>query len=250
MSKILILGAMGSLGRHVVQQAISANHKVSIMVRRLASVPVEIRKKVVVFEADIAEMSTFALAAIFRNHDVVIDTAGLVTDGLVFIDLTAHIVTGLESIPEKERPVCWFMAGAAILDMDKGGPTGVDLPMVRSTYWPHRVNFDRIRQTTLDWRILCPGPMVAQSPLGLARMRVSLERLPVQMPALSKLLPKVLVLPFFAYRIPEMIVSYADAAALMLANITPHSEMSRHRIGLALPVGMRGKKKQWAAKPN
>jgi hypothetical protein len=47
-----------------------------------------------------------------------------------------------------------------------------------------------------------------------------------------------------------MIVSYADAAALMLANLTPNGEMSRHRVGLALPVGMRGKKKQWAAKPN
>jgi hypothetical protein len=47
-----------------------------------------------------------------------------------------------------------------------------------------------------------------------------------------------------------MIVSYADAASLMLANLTPNGEMSRHRVGLALPVGLRGKKKQWAAKPN
>ncbi len=250
MSKILILGATGSFGGHIVQQATSSNHKVSIMVRRLSSVSAEIRKKVVVYEADIAEMSTFALATIFRNHDVVIDTAGNVADRQVFIDLTAHIVTGLESIPEKERPVCWFMAGAALLDLIEGGPKGVDLPLVRSTYWPHRVNYDRIRQTTLDWRILCPGPMVAQSPLGLARMRISLERLPVQMPALSKFLPKAMALPFFAYRTPEMIVSYADAAALMLANLAPNGEMSRHRIGLALPVGIRGGKKQWAAKPN
>jgi uncharacterized protein len=44
-----------------------------------------------------------------------------------------------------------------------------------------------------------------------------------------------------------MIVSYADAVALMLANLTPDGEMSRHRVGLALPVGMRGKKEQWAA---
>ena len=58
------------------------------------------------------------------------------------------------------------------------------------------------------------------------------------------------MLPFFVPRIPEMIVSYADAAALMLANLTPSGEMSRHRVGLALPVGMRGKKTQWAARPN
>ena len=223
MSKILILGAMGSLGRHVVQQAISADHEVSVMVRRLQNVPVEVRKKVIIYEADIAEMSTFALATIFRNQDVVINTAGNVAQGRTFTDLIDHIVTSLESIPEKERPVSWFLAGAALLDIDESGRRGVDLPLVSSRYWPHRVNFDRIYQTTLDWRILCPGPLVDQPPIGLDRMRFSLERLPVQMSALS-----------------EMIVSYADAASLMLANITPNDEMSRHRVGLALPVGVQG----------
>ena len=223
MSKILILGAMGSLGRHVVQQAISADHEVSIMVRGLLSVPAEVREKVVVHEADIAEMSTSALANIFQAHDVVINTAGNVAQGRTFTDLIDHIVASLESIPGKERPVSWFLAGAALLDMDESGRRGVDLPPVSSTYWPHRVNFDRISQTTLDWRILCPGPLVDQPPIGLDRMRLSLERLPVQISAFS-----------------EMVVPYADAASLMIANIAPNNEMSRHRVGLALPVGMRG----------
>jgi hypothetical protein len=45
-----------------------------------------------------------------------------------------------------------------------------------------------------------------------------------------------------------MIVPYADAAALMLANIEAGNEMTRRRVGLALPLGMRGRKTQWAAK--
>ena len=61
--------------------------------------------------------------------------------------------------------------------------------------------------------------------------------------------PAALVLPFFVYRVPEMIVSHADVAALMLGNLTPSGAMSRHRAGLALPLGMRGRKQQWAAKP-
>jgi hypothetical protein len=69
------------------------------------------------------------------------------------------------------------------------------------------------------------------------------------MPSFIRLLPGSLVLPFFVSRIPEMIVSYADAAALILANFTPSGELSRHRVGLAQPVGMRGKKKQWTARP-
>jgi uncharacterized protein len=141
------------------------------------------------------------------------------------------------------------MAGVALLDLDDRGRRGVDLPRIASTYWPHRANFDRIRRTTLNWRILCPGPMVHQQPLGINRMRISLDRLPVKIPSFIRFLPGAFVLPFFASRVPEMIVSYADAATLMLSNLTPHGEMSRHRVGLALPVGMRGKKKTWTAKP-
>jgi hypothetical protein len=33
------------------------------------------------------------------------------------------------------------------------------------------------------------------------------------------------------------------------SNLTPSGEMSRRRVGLALPVGMRGEKAQWAARP-
>jgi len=57
-----------------------------------------------------------------------------------------------------------------------------------------------------------------------------------------------LFLPVFASLVPQMIVPYADAAALMLANLDRGNAMSRHRVGLALPVGMRGQKSQWAAK--
>jgi hypothetical protein len=195
-------------------------------------------------------MSTSALAAIFRTQDVVINTAGYVAQGHIFVALMDHIVNSLESISENERPVSWFTAGAALLDMDESGRRGVDLPVISSTYWPHRVNFDRIRQTSLDWRILCPGPLVDQPPIGLDRMRISLDRLPTQMPAHSRSLPEALVLPFLTQRISETIVSYADAAALMLAHIALNDEMSHHRVGLALPVGMRGEKKQWAAQAN
>jgi len=231
LSKILILGATGSFGGHVVQQAISADHEVSILARRLLNVPAEVRKKVVVYEADIVEMSTSALAPIFRNHDAVINTAGYVTDGQNFVDLTDHIVTSLELIPETTRPVCWFTAGAALLDMGEHGRRAVDLPLIGSTYWPHRANFDRIRQTTLDWRILCPGPMVDQPPIGLTQIRISIDQLPIQIPAFPSSSFEALALPFFAQRIPEMIVSYSDAAerSMRWLNICKSAAMDRLR---------------------
>jgi hypothetical protein len=92
--------------------------------------------------------------------------------------------------------------------------------------------------------------MVDEPALGLDRLRVSLDALPVKVPAFARVLPSPLLLAVFASVIPQMIVPYADAAALMLANLDRGSAMSRHRVGLALPVGMRGRKSTWSAKVN
>jgi hypothetical protein len=63
-----------------------------------------------------------------------------------------------------------------------------------------------------------------------------------------KWLPDWLLVPVFASRVPEMIIPYADAAALILNNLQPCNAMSRHRVGLALPIGMKGKKVRWTAR--
>jgi uncharacterized protein len=249
MSRVVILGATGSLGRHVAQQAIAAKHDVVVVVRTPAKLSPEVRDKVSVHQCDLSATSTSDLTAMLRGHDAVINTAGLVTEGQAFVNLFDRLVTGLEAVSNGDRPVCWFLAGAGLLDIDGSGRRGVDLPRIRSTYWPHRVNFERIRRSNLDWRLLCPGPMVEQPPLGLARLRMSFDQLPVQVPAFGRVLPGVLFLPVFAYLIPEMIIPYGDAASLMLENLARGGEMSHHRVGLALPLGMRGQKDQWAAQP-
>ena len=74
--------------------------------------------------------------------------------------------------------------------------------------------------------------------MGLERLRISLDRLPVDVPAFARALPKPLVLPVLASLIPQLIVPYADTAALMCANLDSSSEMARHRFGLAPPAGI------------
>jgi uncharacterized protein len=249
MSRVLILGATGSLGRHVVREAIAAKHDVAVVVRTPAKLPTEVRDKVSVHQCDLSAAPTSALTAMLSGHDAVINTAGLVTEGQVFVNLVDRLVTSLEAVTTRDRPACWFLAGAALLDVDDSGRRGVDLPRIGSIYWPHRVNFERIRRSNLDWRLLCPGPMVEQPPLGLAKLRTSLERLPVQVPAFGRILPGILFLPVFAYLIPEMIIPYADAAALILGNVARGGQMSHHRVGVALPLGMRGQKGQWTTQP-
>jgi putative NADH-flavin reductase len=249
MASILILGATGSLGRHVAKQAVAANHEVSVLVRTPGKLPAALRDRVTVRQADIAALPASELAALARNQDALINAAGHVSDGQQFVALVDHVVTSVETLPASERPVCWFLAGAALLDIGDSGRRGVDLPPIAKTYWPHAENFARLQSASLDWRLLCPGPMVDEPPVGLARLRVSMDRLPVEIPDAAERLPDPDLVPLFVERVPEMIVPYADAAALMLRHLEPVSAMSRHRIGLALPVGKRGEKADWSARP-
>jgi hypothetical protein len=91
--------------------------------------------------------------------------------------------------------------------------------------------------------------MVEQSRIGLDRLRISLDRVPSPMPALARFSPSLLLLALFVSRVPEMIVPYAEAAAVMLANAAPGGAMSRKRVGIALPAGMRGRKDRWTPRP-
>jgi putative NADH-flavin reductase len=245
MTKIIVLGAAGALGKHVAHQAINAGHDVSVVVRTPSKLPASWRNRVKVHQADIATLPANQLEALLGGHDAVINTAGRVSDGERFVALVAHIVGGLETIEPANRPLAWFMAGAGLLDIGDTRRRGLELPLIKKTYWPHGENFKRLEESTLDFRLLCPGPMVEGAPLGLERLRVTIDRLPVQTPAAVKWLPNWLLVPIFASRVPEMIIPYADAAALMLKNLEPGGAMSRHRVGLALPVGMKGKKERW-----
>ena len=249
MARLIILGATGSLGGHVLRQALADGHRVTVLVRNPFKLPPDAQARVSVQIGDLNVIAPRELARLVRGHDALINCAGHVAQGESFVELFDRLIDSLDSLPAAEQPVCWFLAGAALLDVDPSGRRGVDLPKVKSTYWPHRINFERLGRSELDWRLLCPGPMVDEPALGADRLRTSLDRLPVDIPAFARALPGPLFLPVFASLIPQMIVPYADAAALMLANLDRGGAMARRRVGLALPPGMRGRKPRWTAKP-
>jgi uncharacterized protein len=234
MSRLLILGATGSLGRHVLRQAVAAGHEVTVLVRTPSKLPPEFRERVSVQKGDLSASVPLDL---IRGQDALINCAGHVADGETFVGLVDRLVTTVEYLTDAEQPVCWMLAGAALLDIDSAGRRGVDLSKVSATYWPHRVNFERLTRSRLDWRLLCPGPLVDEPAIGLERLRISLDAMPVSAPAFALAVPEPQLLAAFASVIPQMIVPYADAAALMVGNLDCGSAMSRHRVGLALPGG-------------
>lgn len=249
MTSVAILGATGNLGGHVARQALGRGWDLSVAVRSRSRLSPDVANRARVTACDLNAVQVDELARFVEGHDAFVCCAGVVTQAEGFIALIDRIVSAVESVEAASRPITWFMAGAALLDLDVNGRRGVDLPKVRDTYWPHRVNFERLQRSGLDWRLLCPGPMVDQPGLGIHRLRISIDTLPAPLPAIARFLPSPLLLPLFAMKVPEMIVPYADAATVMLNNVSADNPMSKKRVGIALPVGMRGKKSQWAAKP-
>jgi putative NADH-flavin reductase len=248
MTSVAVLGATGNFGSQVARQVIARGWNLSVLVRMPEKLSPELTSRANVTIADLSEVPAADLAVFFEGHDALLCCAGTVTEGQRFVTLIDHVVSAAEIVRPEARPVCWFMAGAALLDLDDNGRRGVDLPKVRDTYWPHRLNFERLQRSGLDWRLLCPGPMVDGPAIGTDQLRISIDILPAPLPTLAQFLPSPLLLPLFTAKIPEMIISYADAATVMLNNIARRGPMSGKRVGIALPPGMRGKKEQWTAR--
>lgn len=244
---IAVLGATGNLGRQVCRQALDRGWQLSVGVRTRSRLEPETAARARISDLDLATATVGQLASFLSGHDVFVFCAGVVTEGEAFVRLFDKAVSAVETLPASSRPVSWFMAGAAMLPLGSRGRLGVDLPKVRGTYWPHRKNYERLQRSEIDWRLLCPGPMVDQPALGLERLRVSFDCLPAPMPAIVDRLPAPLVLPLFALLIPSLIIAYADAASVILAHVQREDSSSRHRVGVALPAGMRGKKDEWVA---
>jgi putative NADH-flavin reductase len=240
MSRVLVLGTTGSLGRHVVRQAVDAGHAVTAFVRTRSRLASDIAARTTVHEGDLAALDPAELAGQIAGHDALVNCAGHVADGARFVALVDRIVAAVESLPAAAHPISWFLAGAALLDIGSSSRRGVDLAQVAATYWPHRANVERLERSNLDWRLMCPGPMVDAAPLGVDRLRISIDRLPVEVPEHAPSLADGALLPLFASWITQVIVPYADAAALMLAHLDRSEAMARRRVGVALPLGMVG----------
>lgn len=248
-TRVTLLGATGNLGRHIARQVLERGWALTVGVRNRSRLAAEVAAQAQVVDVDLASATVERLARFADGHDAFIFCAGVVTEGEAFVALFDKAVSAIEALPADRRPVSWFVAGAALLPLDSRGRLGVDLPKVRDTYWPHRRNFARLQASPIDWRLLCPGPMVEQPALGPGKLRVATDRLPAPLPAIATSLPGALLLPLFALAVPRMIVPYADAAAVILARLGRDDPSSRHQVGVALPEGMKGRKDQWAAAP-
>ena len=242
--KVFLLGATGNLGRRILTLALLRAHEVIAFVRdktKLLTVidgPAPPNLHVII--GDIKKSAEIAEAMV--GHDVVINTAGNVADGSAFTQLVQTVVDSTTtSLGEGGR--LWQLGGAALLDVPGTHILGVDLPKVPKVYEAHRTNLNALRRSPLDWSILCPGPMIAaQNGKPTGDLRLSIDEWPLARPSYTYFLPKLASAFALKQAMPELTISYEDAAEVILDNLSSRGRFSCHRVGVALPVGLRNYK--------
>ena len=173
------------------------------------------------------------------GHDVVINAAGHVTEGNHFTQLVQNVIQQTSNTLGTAGRL-WQFGGAAVLDIPGTDIMAVDLPMVPKVYEAHRANLNALRNSSLDWSMLCPGPMIdAPSGEPTKELRLSVDQWPVQRPANTYVLPKSAWALAFREKVPELTISYEDAADVIINNLDRSGRFSRRRVGVALPVGLR-----------
>jgi hypothetical protein len=70
-------------------------------------------------------------------------------------------------------------------------------------------------------------------------LRLSVDEWPMKPPAYTYVLPRLAMAFALKQRMPEMTIAYEDAAEVIGNNLSKSGLFSCHRVGVALPPGMR-----------
>ena len=239
--RLFLLGATGNAGRRILKFALERGHEVTAFVRdqnklkQILGGNLPQRLHIVVDNID----SSAGLAGAMSGHDAVVNAAGYVSQGERFTSLVRKVIHDTSSgLGAGGR--FWQFGGAAVLDVPGTNLKGVDLPLVPKVYEAHRTNLNALMKSSLDWSMLCPGPMI-EAPNGelTKGLRFSVDRSPVDLPGYASRLPKAALAFAFKQKIPQLTISYEDAAEVILSNLGGKGLFSRKRVGVALPAGLR-----------
>jgi uncharacterized protein len=230
--KVCVLGATGRSGRRIVSAALARGHDVTALVRDAGKARATMHERASIRALSVAD--EVALVDAMRGHDAVINAAGYVGDGANYVVLVQSIIRCAEAALGANGRF-WLFGGAALLDVPGTSIMTLDLPGVPKIFEAHRVNFNAVRATTLDWSMICPGPMTdAPNGLSTRELVISCDIWPVAAPPFVRLLPRPALSLAFKRAIPRMTIHYEDAAELIVANLTTNGSHSRKRIGAAL----------------
>jgi len=240
--KIIVFGATGNTGRRILAQGVNRGHEMTAFVRNPEKLyeqqGEQIAGQVKVIAKDIMDPESVYEA--LSQQDAAIIAAGHAAQGEEFVRIVDNIVSQCENNTRFSGRV-WLMGGAGLLDIPYTDLIGNHLPGFPPMYQTHSRNLDRLRQTKLDWSVMCPGTMVESADLpSSVRLHVSTDILPVPVPETIKDFSEAEVAGHLFSRLKELDVAYEDVANCMLNHLELAGPFKCKRVGLAyqseLPV--------------
>lgn len=237
--RVIIFGATGNTGRCLVRAGLDRGHDVTIFARDVAKVSAVFDERLLsrlrVCEGD--AMDEWAVGRAMAGHDAAVNVAQHRTIPEVFEGICRNIVTQAETRLVASRRL-WLFGGLPGLDVPHTKTMGASLPGLSPILRSHKTNYELLRQSTLDWSFMCPGPMTFDPGRSFGgRLRVTTEVMPYRVGSWTKWLPKI-VHPFIMLRhLGEVTVSYGDVADLVMDNLAPDGPYSRRRVGVGAPDG-------------
>ncbi|RNB82624.1 NAD-dependent epimerase/dehydratase family protein [Brevibacillus nitrificans] len=240
--KIIVFGATGNTGRKVLERGVKRGHEMTAFVRNPEKLyeqqGVEIAAQVKVIAKDITDPESVYEA--LSQQDAAILAAGNAAQGEEFVRIVDNIVSQCEKNTLFSGRV-WVMGGAGLLDIPYTDLMGNNLPGFPPMYQTHNRNLERLRQTKLDWSVMCPGTMVETADLpSSVRMHVSTNSLPVPVPENIKDYSEAEIAGHLFSRFKELDVAYEDVANCMLNHLELGGPFKGKRVGVAyqseLPV--------------
>lgn len=154
--KVIVFGATGSIGRHIVTQALSQGYKVTAFIRnpdKLKGLPYS---GLTLYKGDV--LSPKHVMEAVKDHDAVFCALGAGRKGLVRAEGTRNIIIAMQEQGVK-RLVCQTTLGA--------GDSWENLNFfwkrimfgwfIKEAFKDHELQEKYIRESRLDWTIVRPG---------------------------------------------------------------------------------------------
>lgn len=153
--KIIIFGSTGSIGAHLVRQALDAGHTVTAFVRDPAKMQIK-HPRLQLAQGDLMDASSVASAV--KGHDAALCAIGSGRKGNVRSQGTLHVIQAMERHGVK-RLVCETTLGAG----DSRGNLNFFWKYImfgmflREAYADHQKQEEYIMRSNLDWTIVRPA---------------------------------------------------------------------------------------------
>ncbi len=212
-------------------------HQVSAFVRDRAKLndifAPEILEMIRICEGDALDED--AVGQAMEGQEACVNVAQHPADPAIFEAICQNIISQAEVKLDLPRRL-WLFGGLPGLDVPHTKTMGADLPGMSPILRSHKVNFERLRASGLNWSFMCPGPMTFAPERRFGdQLRVTTEEMPYTVGAWTRWLPRLAHSLIMLRHLPEVTVSYEDVADLVIAHLEPEGPYSFKRVGVAAP---------------